>query len=156
MVAVTVRALPSSREIVAQYTIDSVTMDLRIAYPTAYPLRPVELSSTSGGRVAGIPEARWRGWLLTTTRLLTVSASGRTAREALVRFAQNIHGTFRVMEECPICYAIISLIDKSLPTRPCGTCHQKFHPCCLQRWFTSEGGSQTCPLCRAEWVGKAY
>jgi hypothetical protein len=42
---------------------------------------------------------------------------------------------------------IISLTDRTLPTKPCSRCHNRFHASCLFKWFNSSHTS-SCPLCR--------
>jgi hypothetical protein len=44
--------------------------------------------------------------------------------------------------------SIISLTDRTLPTKPCRTCKNRFHASCLFKWFNSSHSS-SCPLCRS-------
>lgn len=43
---------------------------------------------------------------------------------------------------------IISMNDRSLPSRACPTCKNKYHANCLFTWFKSSNSS-TCPMCRS-------
>lgn len=54
-------------------------------------------------------------------------------------------GTFSVAD---LTFSIISLTDRTLPTKPCRTCKNRFHASCLYKWFQSSNSS-SCPLCRA-------
>ncbi|WRT68426.1 uncharacterized protein IL334_005402 [Kwoniella shivajii] len=68
--------------------------------------------------------------------------------EALTVFKRNVSLHFEGVVECAICYSIISLTDRTLPTKPCRTCKNRFHASCLFKWFNSSHSS-SCPLCRA-------
>jgi hypothetical protein len=74
-------------------------------------------------------------------------------------FKKNVSLHFDGVVECAICYryiqlkystdpSIISLTDRTLPTKPCRTCKNRFHASCLYKWFNSSHSS-SCPLCRA-------
>lgn len=83
--------------------------------------------------------------------------------EALTVFKKNVALHFEGVVECAICYSyvwnhsddynadknfsIISLTDRTLPTKPCRTCKNRFHASCLFKWFNSSHSS-SCPLCR--------
>lgn len=91
--------------------------------------------------------------------------------EALSIFKRNVALHFEGVVECAICYScvklllltcilpnlrvarvelmssIISLTDRTLPTKPCRTCKNRFHASCLYKWFQSSNSS-SCPLCR--------
>jgi hypothetical protein len=45
-------------------------------------------------------------------------------------------------------HSIISMNDRSLPSRACPTCKNKYHANCLFTWFKSSNSS-TCPMCRS-------
>ena len=57
---------------------------------------------------------------------------------------------FEDVEECPICYTVLHLVNNSLPRMACHTCRNKFHSACLSKWFNTSNKS-TCPLCQSPW-----
>lgn len=142
--AMTIRVL-GSNEAVATYTVDEHPMEIGIKVPHDYPLHGVEVRDI---RHVGVSEAQWRAWLLAVQQLI-VGQNGLVV-DALMLFKRNAEAKFAGFEgqECAICYSIISPEDRSLPTKPCRTCKNKFHAACLYRWLYTSG-SATCPLCRS-------
>jgi hypothetical protein len=53
--------------------------------------------------------------------------------------------------ECSICFEELHESGQ-LPSLPCPTCSNRFHPTCLFTWFGSHdgGGRNRCPLCKSE------
>ncbi|KAH6620546.1 hypothetical protein C7974DRAFT_458809 [Boeremia exigua] len=49
-------------------------------------------------------------------------------------------------DECPICRLNFVGDDEKAVSTPCS---HVFHPECLQKWFESQTGQATCPMCRA-------
>ncbi|KXN75019.1 hypothetical protein CONCODRAFT_33945, partial [Conidiobolus coronatus NRRL 28638] len=129
-------------EIFGQYLIDENIIDIHIKIPSNFPLLPVKVD---GKRHSGVPENRWRAWLLNTSAVF-VTQNG-TVADAIQLFKKNIKLHFDGVEDCTICYSVIGVIDRSLPNRQCKTCKNKFHSACLFKWFRTSNQS-TCPLCR--------
>ncbi|CAO1621228.1 unnamed protein product [Parajaminaea phylloscopi] len=142
--AMSIRVLGSS-EVVATYTVDEHPMEIGVKIPHDYPLHGVEVRDI---RRVGVSEAQWRAWLLAVQQLI-VGQNGLVV-DALMLFKRNAEAKFAGFEgqECAICYSIISPEDRSLPTKPCKTCKNKFHATCLYKWLHTSG-SATCPLCRS-------
>jgi hypothetical protein len=132
----------STREIRASYKVDTQSLDIAVKIPDVYPLRDIVIE---GVRRVGVRENQWRAWLLASQALAT-SQNG-TIRDALELFKRNASLHFSGVDECAICYSILHE-DRSLPTKTCSTCKNKFHADCLYKWFKSAGNS-TCPLCRS-------
>jgi hypothetical protein len=132
----------STREIRASYKVDMQSLDIAVKIPDVYPLRDIVIE---GVQRVGVRENQWRAWLL-ASQALAASQNG-TIRDALELFKRNASLHFSGVEECAICYSILHE-DRSLPTKTCSTCKNKFHADCLYRWFKSAGNS-TCPLCRS-------
>jgi len=63
---------------------------------------------------------------------------------------KNIDAVFEGVEECPICYSVIHVVNNTLPKLVCHTCNHKFHNACLYKWFNTSNKSQ-CPLCQSPW-----
>jgi hypothetical protein len=59
----------------------------------------------------------------------------------------NLDRRMEGLKECPICYFVVELGDKSFPDYSCKTCFNKFHYRCLARWFR-ESNANTSPICR--------
>lgn len=134
-----------SNEVVATYTVDEHPMEIGVKVPHDYPLHGIEVRDI---RRVGVSESQWRAWLLAVQQLI-VGQNGLVV-DALMLFKRNAEAKFAGFEgaECAICYSIISPTDRSLPTKPCKTCSNKFHASCLYKWVTTSGNS-TCPLCRS-------
>lgn len=142
--AMSIRVL-GNNEVVATYTVDEHPMEIGVRVPHDYPLHGVEVRDI---RRVGVSEAQWRAWLLAVQQLI-VGQNGLVV-DALMLFKRNAEAKFAGFEgqECAICYSIISPEDRSLPTKPCKTCKNKFHATCLYKWLHTSG-SATCPLCRS-------
>ncbi|KAI8995888.1 hypothetical protein BC832DRAFT_595820 [Gaertneriomyces semiglobifer] len=148
----TVKASKSGNEVSAAYTIEDATLELVIRLPSTFPLTQVTVESGSsgggtsaGGRAAGISESKWRAWLLSTTAVI-VGQNG-SILDAIRIYGRNLALHFEGVEDCAICYSIIGVIDRTLPTKQCKTCKHLFHSACLFKWFKTSNQS-TCPLCR--------
>ncbi|KAK9723285.1 hypothetical protein K7432_002034 [Basidiobolus ranarum] len=131
-----------TNDVTATYKIDDTSLEMVIRLPTNFPLRQVDVEGT---RRVAVTEARWRSWLLAVTSVI-VSQNG-SILDALTLFKRNISLHFEGVEDCTICYSVVGVIDRSLPTRQCKTCKNKFHSACLFKWFRTSNQS-TCPLCR--------
>ncbi|KAJ3314080.1 listerin E3 ubiquitin protein ligase 1 [Boothiomyces sp. JEL0838] len=137
---------PNSHEINAAYKFEEAELDIVIKLPSCYPLKQIDISAgTAGGRQAGISEARWRGWLLSITSVIT--GQNGTVSDAIYLFKKNVKLHFEGIEDCAICYSVISAIDRSTPQKKCRVCKHIFHGSCLFKWFKSSN-QNTCPLCR--------
>ena len=139
-----VRVSKTGHDISASYMVDDASLDISIKFPLNYPLRQVDVEA-GNGKVGGVPEGKWRAWLLATTTLM-VSQNG-SVYDALRIFQRNVSLHFEGVEDCAICYSIIGVIDNTLPSKQCKNCKHKFHSACLFKWFKTSNQS-TCPLCR--------
>ncbi|KAJ3195439.1 hypothetical protein HK101_000211 [Irineochytrium annulatum] len=119
----TVKTSKAGNEITACYEVDETSINIVIRLPSNYPLSKVEVDSGSGGRVVGITEARWRSWLLN----ISILAQNASIIEALNQFKKNVKLHFEGVEDCSICYSVIGVIDKTLPSKTCRTCKNVFH-----------------------------
>ncbi|KAI8590150.1 hypothetical protein BDZ88DRAFT_461208 [Geranomyces variabilis] len=146
-----VKVSKSGNEVSAAYTVEDAVLEMVIRLPATFPLRQVDVDSggsgaaAAGGRAAGISEARWRAWLLSASAVIA-SQNGSIA-DAVRLYGKNIALHFKGVEDCAICYSVIGVIDRTLPTKQCKTCKHKFHASCLFKWFRTSNQS-TCPLCR--------
>ncbi|KAK8854764.1 hypothetical protein IAR55_003503 [Kwoniella newhampshirensis] len=132
-----------SAEAIASYVVDEQPMEIGIRLPAEFPLKGVDVRDL---RRVGVPENKWRGWLMSVQQ--TITSRNGLILEALTVFKKNVSLHFEGVVECAICYSIISLTDRTLPTKPCRTCKNRFHASCLFKWFNSSHSS-SCPLCRA-------
>ncbi|KAI8914215.1 hypothetical protein EDD86DRAFT_186860 [Gorgonomyces haynaldii] len=136
----------STNELSCLYNIEDAVLDMNMKLPPTYPLSLVQVSSgAGGGKAAGIQEKRWRSWLLSVTSML--SAQNGSLMDAISLFKKNVSLHFQGIEDCAICYSVIGVIDRQLPTKQCRVCKHKFHGACLFKWFKSSH-QNTCPLCR--------
>ena len=146
------------REVKATYDIDDQTMEMMVKLPTSFPLQLVEVKGTK--RVA-VSEKQWGKWLLACQAVVALQVclifdiqkstnrlqSGSIV-DGLVLFQRNVKLHLDGVEECAICYSILSTVEKTLPSKACATCKRKFHGSCLLKWFKSSSSS-SCPLCRS-------
>jgi hypothetical protein len=130
-------------EAIASYTVDEQPMEIGIRLPAEFPLKAVDVRDL---RRVGVPENKWRGWLMGVQQ--TITSRNGLILEALTVFKKNVALHFEGVVECAICYSIISLTDRTLPTKPCRTCKNRFHGSCLFKWFNSSHSS-SCPMCRS-------
>jgi len=138
----TIKAGANSKQVTAVYKIEEMSIEMCIKFPLSFPLRPVVVE---GGNRVGVTESQWRRWLLSMTTV--IASQNGTIIEALQMWKQDADKMFEGIEECAICYCVISTVDRSLPKSACKTCKHKFHSSCLYKWFKSSSQS-SCPLCR--------
>lgn len=142
--ALTIKINKVTNEVKASYLIDEQRLELSFKMPANYPLTNVEAIGVS--RV-GISEQKWKQWILSAQRVIT--GMNGSVVDSLDLFSKNVNLQFSGFEECAICYSILHVVDRKLPTKTCPTCNNKFHGACLYKWFRSSGNN-TCPLCRSE------
>lgn len=68
----TVKILASVNEVTASYVVDEQPMEIAVRLPADYPLRGVEVNDL---RRVGVPEAKWRAWLLAVQQVVTSKVS---------------------------------------------------------------------------------
>eukprot|EP00835_Amoeboradix_gromovi_P004633 NODE_372_length_9892_cov_0.272644.p1 type:complete len:1071 gc:universal NODE_372_length_9892_cov_0.272644:6158-9370(+) len=125
------------------YEIDEYKLETSFVVPQYYPLHPIHIA---GIERIGVTEHLFKSWLI-ASRLL-ISHKNGSLYDGIELFSRNVQGHFDGQTECTICFSIIGVIDKTLPTKKCLTCSNKFHGGCLQRWF-KESKQTNCPLCRS-------
>ncbi|KAF9958836.1 hypothetical protein BGZ72_010818 [Mortierella alpina] len=140
-----IKTSKATSEVSASFQIDEATMEIVIRLPTNFPLRQVEVE---GLQRVGVKEARWRAWLLAVAGV--IAAQNGSLIDALSLFRRNVGLHFEGVEDCTICYSIVSVQDRSLPNKTCKTCKHRFHASCLYKWFRTSNSS-SCPLCRTLW-----
>eukprot|EP00884_Botryococcus_braunii_P021995 jgi/Botrbrau1/847/Bobra.0352s0041.1 len=142
----TVKAVLSRRQAVAVLTVeDGETLEMGVRLPPAWPLKPPEVDVI---KKVGVPQARLRKWLLTIAAYLR-SQNG-TLADAMLMWRSNCAREFAGVEECLICYSIVSPVNQELPRQTCRQCSKNFHGTCLYKWFRSAGKSN-CPHCQGQW-----
>ncbi|KAG5439588.1 hypothetical protein PCANB_002164 [Pneumocystis canis] len=133
-----VKTSKTTREVTTTYTIDDQYLEMVIRLPPCYPLCQV---SVEGVQKIGIKDSQWRAWLL-ASKILITTQNGSIV-DAVSLFKRNVSLHFEGVAE----FSIISVQDRSLPTKKCTTCKNKFHSSCLYKWFKTSNTSR-CPLCR--------
>lgn len=68
----TVKILPAANEVTASYVVDEQPMEIAVRLPPDYPLHGVEVKDL---RRVGVPEAKWRAWLLAVQQVVTSRVS---------------------------------------------------------------------------------
>ncbi|EMD34704.1 hypothetical protein CERSUDRAFT_116892 [Gelatoporia subvermispora B] len=140
----TVKVASAVNEVTLSYAVDEHQLELTLKLPPDYPLHGIEIRDT---KRVGVPDERWRAWVLGVQQILTFRSGSIV--DGLTFFKKNISSHFEGLAECAICYSIISAMDGSLPKKPCKTCKNRFHAGCLYKWFNTSHSS-SCPLCRSE------
>ncbi|KAG1837363.1 hypothetical protein DFJ58DRAFT_863015 [Suillus subalutaceus] len=139
-----IKVSPSAGEVTASYTVDDQVLELSLRLPNDWPLHRLDIRDT---KMVGVSEDRWRAWVLGVQQIVW-QQNGRIV-DGLTLFTKNVTLHFAGQVECAICYSIISVMDSSLPQKPCKTCKNRFHASCLYKWFKSSHSS-SCPLCRSD------
>lgn len=67
--------------------------------------------------------------------LINVYIQNGNVVDALTVFKRNVNLHFDGVGDCVICYSIISVVDRSIPTKQCRTCRNKFHASCLYKVY---------------------
>ncbi|KAK6515706.1 hypothetical protein TWF281_004297 [Arthrobotrys megalospora] len=133
----------TAREITVTYEVDETTMEMMVKLPASFPLQLVEVK---GVRRVAVSEKQWKTWLLACQAVIALQ--GGSIVDGLTLFQRNVKLHLDGVEECAICYSILAQVERTLPSKACGTCKRKFHGNCLMRWFKSSSTS-SCPLCRS-------
>ncbi|KAG7441328.1 uncharacterized protein BT62DRAFT_937246 [Guyanagaster necrorhizus] len=142
-----IKVAPNVNEVVASYLVDEHQLEMKLRIPTDWPLHKIEVKDM---KRIGVDEKRWRAWMLGVQQTIWASdmLNGRIV-DGLGLFKKNVTLHFEGQVECAICYSIISVMDGTLPQRPCRTCKNRFHGGCLYKWFNTSHSS-SCPLCRSD------
>lgn len=53
--------------------------------------------------------------------------------DAILLFKRNVTLNFEGIEGCAICYSTVSTLDRTLPSKTCKTCSNRFHASCLYK-----------------------
>lgn len=124
----TVKTLKAAGEVTATYRVDEQNMQIAIKMPSNFPLRQIDVE---GVQKVGVNDKQWRGWMFAVAAVIG-SQNGNIV-DALTVFKRNVNLHFNGVEDCTICYSIISIQDRSIPTKQCRTCKNKFHSSCLYK-----------------------
>ena len=162
----TIKVASSAREVTASIPVDEQTMALAIRLPLAYPLARAEVE---GVHRVGVPEKKWTSWIRNAQGQLTIASEGGGSAliDCLLAWRKNVTAAMKGQSECAICYSVVGA-DRTLPSKVCKTCKNKFHGSCLFRCKCfpleesgacatnankatsgfSSSNSSSCPLCR--------
>ncbi|KAF7323573.1 Delta-9 fatty acid desaturase protein [Mycena kentingensis (nom. inval.)] len=124
-----VKVASAVNEVALSYLVDEHKLEIRLRIPADWPLRRIEVKDVQ--RV-GVEEARWRAWILAVQQTLWAQ-NGRIV-DGIGLFKKNVQLHFEGQVECAICYSIISVMDGTLPKKPCKTCKNRFHSGCLYKY----------------------
>eukprot|EP00501_MAST-03F_sp_TOSAG23-6_P000332 GSMAST32.ASY1.ANO1.339.1 assembled CDS len=144
--SISIRGSLHARSIIAEYKTDDCTLEICLQLAMSHPLQLPEVTCE---RRLGVKDKQWRRWALQIRRLLSAQdgAVGSVV-DAVELWKQNLDKEFSGVEPCPICYNVLHMTHRTLPSRSCKTCNTCFHSHCLYKWFQSSQKS-SCPLCRA-------
>lgn len=136
----TIKVLPTVREVIAVYTVDESQMELIITLPTNYPLAGPDVHCNR--QISGTSFKQW----VMQFRKCVLYQNGRIW-DGLSLWNNNLDKKFDGVEECYICFAVLHPGTYQLPKLSCQTCKKKFHSACLYKWFSTSNKS-SCPICR--------
>ncbi len=74
----TIKVSSGAAEVTASYVIDEQPMEIGVRLPPDFPLRSVEVKDL---KRVGVPENKWRSWLLNIQQTITSRVSGRRPEE---------------------------------------------------------------------------
>ena len=78
----------SSSEVIAGYIVDEQPMEIGIRLPAEFPLKGVQIRDL---RRAGVPENKWRGWLMSVQQTITSRVSHQSrAKRGLRDLSQTL------------------------------------------------------------------
>jgi E3 ubiquitin-protein ligase listerin len=72
----TIKVSSGAAEVTASYVIDEQPMEIGVRLPPEFPLKSVEVKDL---KRVGVPENKWRGWLLNVQQTITSRVSARSA-----------------------------------------------------------------------------
>jgi hypothetical protein len=113
----TVKVASVVNEVTAAYNIDEHQLELTLKIPNDWPLQRITVKDS---KVIGVPETRWRRWLLGVEQIIWSQARASTALnrviadkisqnghivDAISLFKKNVTLHFEGQTECPICYS---------------------------------------------------
>ncbi|KAJ8918958.1 hypothetical protein NQ315_016860 [Exocentrus adspersus] len=136
----TVKVIPSVREVIAIYTVDEAQMELVITLPANYPLGGLDVQCNR--QIGGTTHKQW----LLQLKKCVLHQNGRIW-DGLSLWNNNLDKKFDGVEECYICFSVLHPGTYQLPKLSCQTCKKKFHSACLYKWFSTSNKS-SCPICR--------
>ncbi|KAJ1653646.1 hypothetical protein IWQ61_006270 [Dispira simplex] len=150
--SLSVRTFSNSGSCSIRFEIDDTTIDLVLRMPASYPLQLAQVECVDASIVG---DDRWQAWRRNAHAL--AQQSDHRFADLIYHFTRNIAYRFDGVEECYICYSVVCVKSRMLPTRPCPVCKHKFHHTCLETWFTKSAQTpflvgeppRTCPLCRS-------
>ncbi|XP_065225730.1 E3 ubiquitin-protein ligase listerin [Planococcus citri] len=135
------KGYPATRQIIASYTVEDATMEITMQLAANHPLGFVKVDSSNVVLLSN----RWRTWAKQLNMYL--AHQNGLIRDGIMSWKSNVDKAFEGVEECYICFSIVHSSNYQLPKQSCKTCHKKFHPLCLYRWFITSNKS-SCPICR--------
>ncbi|XP_053396155.1 E3 ubiquitin-protein ligase listerin-like [Mercenaria mercenaria] len=138
----TIKARPITREVIAVYSLEEVSIEMVISLPQNYPLGNISVISE---KRVGVSGPQWEKWLLQLNIFL--QHQNGNIMDGLRLWKNNIDKRFEGVDECMICFYVLHGTNFQLPRIACRTCKKKFHSSCLYKWFNTSHNC-TCPLCR--------
>uniref|UniRef100_A0A0X3PNI6 E3 ubiquitin-protein ligase listerin n=1 Tax=Schistocephalus solidus TaxID=70667 RepID=A0A0X3PNI6_SCHSO len=141
---VDVKGRPLSREVVTLYHFSSdQSLEMVIKLPENFPLAPVTVEA---GQKIVAPTSNWRSWVLHLS--VFINNQNGSILEGIGLWLRNLKKKFDGVEECAICYSVISDRNFTFPRMQCRVCKKRFHHDCMYRFFQTSR-NPTCPLCRS-------
>lgn len=142
-----IRTSRAGRDITAHYAKEEVRVEIELRPPESYPLQPISLVIRT---VVKLSEAKIRNWELRLNKLL--NNENASILSAILMWKSNVDRELEGIEHCTICYYIVHVSDRSLPTMACKVCKNKFHASCIRKWFQTSN-KNNCPLCQNHFWG---
>lgn len=150
----TVKVAANASEVKVVFVVDEESMEIGIKVPNEFPLAAVEVREV---RKVGVTDKQWRAWLLAMQQVITSQvrppplllvffsfslkgadtvlpcSQSAAIADAILLFKRNVTLNFEGIEGCAICYSTVSTLDRTLPSKTCKTCSNRFHASCLYK-----------------------
>ena len=139
---VKIHYIKGTREVEATVIKDEYEVKLTIKLPPNYPLREAEIITNKNEIFT---EQQTMKWNLAMGKM--ISQQNSNVATAIKFWKANLDKKLEGVSQCMICYSIVHVEKRTLPTQECKTCKNKFHAACLKKWITTSHKSK-CPLCQ--------
>ncbi|CAD5234770.1 unnamed protein product [Bursaphelenchus xylophilus] len=139
-----VRSRPSTKEIVARYQVEELTLETTIKLPDDYPLSQVTIVHDKRNIIA-----KGMTHKLHLNLFSYVNTRNGAICDAVLQWKKNVEKQIAGVEDCSICMMTVSSRNYRMPDLKCRQCFKKFHSDCMLKWIQTST-KPTCPLCRNE------
>ncbi|CAD5229048.1 unnamed protein product [Bursaphelenchus okinawaensis] len=139
-----VRSRTATKEIVARYQVEELTLETIIKLPDDYPLSQVTIVHDKRNIIS-----KGMTHKLHLNLFSYVNTRNGAICDAVLQWKKNVEKQLEGVEDCAICMMTVSSRNYRMPDLKCRQCTKKFHSDCMLKWIQTST-APTCPLCRNE------